>query len=133
MDGVSAPAETLGSYLRPLRDAAGLTLRDVQGRCAVSARCGVSNGYLSLLEHDRIKAPNPNVLHTLAECYGADYAELMRRAGYPLPNQPGDGVAAPVVFPGAEQLSPEDREEIQAIIALKLRRRRVGRPPPQQP
>jgi len=115
---------TLGAYLRALREAAGLTLRDVAARCAVSERCGVSNGYLSLLEQDKVRAPSPNVLWTLADCYGVDYAELLGRAGYPVPVL-GDGACRHVALVGAERLTPEDREEIEAVIALKLRRRRA--------
>jgi len=110
----------LGSYLRSLREVAGLTLRQVQERCGL-AGCGVTNGYLSHLETGKVKAPNPNILRQLADCYGTDYLELMRRAGYPVP-APENGCNH-TVFAGAERLTPEDREEIQAIIALKLRRR----------
>jgi len=102
----------LGAYLRALRAAAGITLREVHGRC------GVSNGYLSLLEHDRIREPSPHVLHALAGCYEADYADLMRRAGYPMPDR-----QETVAFAGADRLTPDEQAEVQAIIALKLRRR----------
>jgi len=111
---------TLGGYLRSLREAAGITLREV------TARCGVSNGYVSLLEHDRVHGPSPKILHTLACCYGADYAELLRRAGYPVPGDEGATPRPTVVFAGADRLTPDEREEIQQIIALKLRRRRTG-------
>jgi transcriptional regulator with XRE-family HTH domain len=104
---------TLGTYLRIAREEAGLTLRQVE------ARTDISNGYLSLLEHDRVKEPSPRVLWALAECYAADYAELMRRAGYHLPE--ADARPA-VVFPGAERLTEDQRDEIQAIITLKLQR-----------
>ena len=126
-------AETLGGYLRALREAAGLTLREVAGRCNVSERCGVSNGYLSQLEHDRVKTPSPNVLWTLAECYQADYLELMRRAGYPAPAPPDGATRPSIVFAGAERLTADERAEIQEIIAPKPRRhRRDGRPEPGQ-
>ena len=111
-------ADTLGRYLRDLRRQAGLTLR------AVEAGSGISNGYLSQLELDRIKDPSPHVLWVISECYGADYLDLMRRAGYPIPSG-----GPTVTFAGAERLTPEEREEIQEIIALKLRRR-LGPPTP---
>ena len=111
---------SLGAYLRALRRAAGVTLREV------TARCGVSNGYVSLLEHDRVREPSPKVLHTLACCYGADYAELLRRAGYPVPGEAGTAPPPSVAFAGAERLTPEERDEIQEIIAMKLRRRRAA-------
>lgn len=123
----AAAAPALGEHLRSLREAAGLTLRQVADRCGESKGCGISNGYLSLLERGRVQAPNPHVLHALAACYGTDYAELLRQAGYPLPGPGGGGAPPPIVFAGAERLTPEDREEIQEIITLKLRRRRQPR------
>ena len=100
--------------MRTLRRQAGLTLR------AVEAGSGISNAYLSQLECDRVKEPSPKVLWALANCYQADYLDLLRRAGYPVPEGP-----ASVVFVGAELLTPDERAEIQEIIALKLRRRRA--------
>ena len=111
-------AETLGSYLRALRRQAGLSLR------ALEAGTGVSNAYLSQLERDHIKEPSPKVLWAVAECYQADYRDLLRRAGYPVPS-----TRPSVTFAGAERLTPDEREEVQEIIALKLRRRREAGPP----
>jgi len=106
-------AETLGPYLRTLRRQAGLSLRDIE------SGSGISNAYLSQLERDRVKEPSPRVLWALANCYRADYLDLLRRAGIPVPS------ARPsVVFAGAELLTPAERAEIQEIIALKLRLRR---------
>ena len=104
---------TLGDYLRSLRWQAGLTLRDLE------TKCGVSNAYLSQLERGRVKAPSPHVLASLAGCYGADYLDLLRRAGYPVP-MPDERA---VVFVGADRLTEDERAEVQEIIALKLRRR----------
>ena len=122
----AAEGASLGPYLRALRAATGLTLRQVEGRCKLPERCGVSNAYLSQLERGRVREPSPRVLWALAECYGADYAELLRLAGYPLPPTADGAARAAVVFAGAERLTAEEREEIQAIITLKLRRRRGG-------
>jgi HTH-type transcriptional regulator, competence development regulator len=104
--------DTLGGHLRMLRRQAGLSLRKLE------AGTGVSNAYLSQLERDRIKGPSPHVLWVISECYGADYLDLLRRAGYPVPSAPR------VVFAGAERLTPDEREEVQEFIAMKLRRRR---------
>ena len=107
-------SEQLGPYLKGLREDAGLSLREVE------ARCEISNGYLSLLENGKVKEPSPKALWALAECYGADYLDLMRRTGYPVPATPS--AARPgFAFRGAEHLSERDREEIQQIISLKLR------------
>jgi transcriptional regulator with XRE-family HTH domain len=114
----------LGPYLRTLRKAAALTVRQVQEEC-VRRGWGVTNGYVSHLELGKVKYPNPNILRTLADCYGADYLELMRRAGYPVP-APSDGGCDHVVFAGAEHLSEDERADVQDIITLKLRRRRAS-------
>jgi len=105
-------SDTLGSHLRTLRRQAGLSLRTLE------AGTGVSNAYLSQLERDRIKEPSPRVLWAISECYRSDYLDLMRRAGYPMPS------ASHVLFAGAERLTPDEREEVQEFIAMKLRRRR---------
>lgn len=109
---------TLGAYLKSLREIAGFSLRDVEGLTEIS------NGYLSLLEHDRIKSPSPNVLAALAKCYGTDYGALMQLAGYPVPGTPQPLPQGTTFFHGADQLTSAEREEIQEIIALKLRLRR---------
>jgi transcriptional regulator with XRE-family HTH domain len=70
--------ESLAEYLRDLRLAAGLTLRDVEEQSENT----VSNGYLSQLESGQAKRPAPNVLHALAKVYGASYQRLMELAGY---------------------------------------------------
>ncbi len=112
--------ETLGAYLSTLRADAGLSLREVE------TRTGVSNGYLSLLEHDRVKEPSPKSLYALAQCYGAEYLDLMRRAGYPVPPKADTSAAPSVVFRGAERLNDDERREIQDLITFKLRRRRAS-------
>ncbi len=70
-------AKSIGAFLRTAREAAEMSLRQVE------RETGVSNAYLSQLESDRIKEPSPNVLFRLTECYGADYDTAMRLVGYP--------------------------------------------------
>jgi len=67
--------------LRTARERKGLTLR------AVEQATEVSNAYLSQLESGKIKQPSPIVLHKLSQLYGISYADAMRFAGYPLPNE----------------------------------------------
>jgi HTH-type transcriptional regulator, competence development regulator len=57
-----------------------LTLR------AVEQATEVSNAYLSQLESGKIKQPSPIVLYKLSQLYGVSYADAMRFAGYPLPD-----------------------------------------------
>ena len=53
-----------------------MTLREVE------ESTGVSNGYLSQLENDKIKKPSANTLYTLAELYCIDFDSLMVAAGF---------------------------------------------------
>lgn len=109
---------SLGGTLKELREIQGLTLRELE------QRTGLSSGYLSLLEHDKVKHPNPGVLYRLANALGGTYADLMQRAGYPvLQNHQGsDQRTRPAVaFKGAEQLTKQQRQEVQDFIYFKLR------------
>ncbi|MDX2007112.1 MAG: helix-turn-helix transcriptional regulator [Meiothermus sp.] len=72
-------AEQLGLYLRSARTSKGLTLRDVE------RETGVSNAYLSQLEGGKIKQPSPAVLQRLTDFLEADFMEVMRLAGHPVP------------------------------------------------
>jgi HTH-type transcriptional regulator, competence development regulator len=69
--------DNFGSYLKSLREARDLSLRDVEREIQVS------NAYLSQLESSKIKQPSPLVLHKLATLYGVSYESLMERVGYP--------------------------------------------------
>ena len=111
---------TLGQSLRRARTDAGLTLRQVE------RVTGISNGYLSQLESDAIRAPSPHHLLRLADAYHVSYAGLMEAAGYPAPRDAmvaatGTSGSADEVITQAlgalEELTPEDRRKIQAYIA----------------
>src|SRR5262249_37888212 len=71
------PADTLGSFLRRAREAAGLTLR------AVEKETGISHPYLSQLEGDKIKQPSPTLLHKLCGHYRVSYMTAMELARVP--------------------------------------------------
>ncbi|MHB1414245.1 MAG: helix-turn-helix domain-containing protein [Chloroflexota bacterium] len=117
-------SESLGPVLKTFREARGYSLRDVEGRLDTQGQ-RISNGYLSLLENGKVKDPSPRVLWALSHLYEADYLDLMRRAGYPVPGQPTSPAQQPgIAFHGTERLSDEDREEIQSFINWKLNRRK---------
>ena len=71
--------EKLGAFLASARSKLRMTLR------AVEEVTGISNAYLSQLEHGRIKTPAPQNLYKLAELYRVPYELLMELAGYPVP------------------------------------------------
>jgi transcriptional regulator with XRE-family HTH domain len=78
---------TLGEELRKLREARGMKLREVE------KESGISNGYLTQLENNKIKEPSPNILHKLSVVYEVPYNKLMKAAGYVAPSQ-NSGVAS---------------------------------------
>ncbi len=98
---------TLGQYLGDLRQGKGLTFRDLE------EKIGVSNGYLNLLEHNRIKRPSPEVLFKLANFYGVPFPSLMKLAGYPT------GVAEPT--------SANRNQEVTAALLKDLTRNELNR------
>ena len=72
--------EDFGTLLKRLRGA--LSLRDV------NRLCGVSGSYLSQIERGQ-RRPGRNLVLKLAEAYGVDGEELLKRAGHtgqPAPN-----------------------------------------------
>src|SRR5437764_3414714 len=82
--GVGAEIKlTLGPYLASIRTDRDLSLREVEKR----TNKVVSNAYLSQIENDQIKRPNPNILHALAELYAVSYENLMGRAGFIVPTR----------------------------------------------
>ena len=70
--------ESFGAHLARLRNATGLSLRQVED----ASDGEISNAYLSQLENNKITKPSPNILHTLADVYKTSYEDLMKRAGY---------------------------------------------------
>ncbi|MDF0523314.1 helix-turn-helix transcriptional regulator [Bradyrhizobium yuanmingense] len=74
---------TLGQYLASIRDDRGFSQRDVEK----ATNKVVSNAYLSQIENNQIKRPNPNILNSLAELYNISYEDLMERAGYVVPTR----------------------------------------------
>ena len=132
----ASPNQPFGTYLRELRRARRLTLREVE------ERSGVSNSYLSQVENGRILQPSPHVLQKLGEAYDVPYEHLMARAGYirppavPVPSSPivheapGPYAAGPesTARPGwafsiPEDLSADEEIELQNFLDyLRVRR-----------
>jgi transcriptional regulator with XRE-family HTH domain len=70
--------QKLSTFLAEARKKAGLSLR------AVEKATGISNAYLSQLEHGKIRVPAPQNLHKLAELYRVPYELLLELAGHPV-------------------------------------------------
>ena len=79
ISNMSQTKDNLGFFLTSARNKLGLTLR------AVEEETGISNAYLSQLEHGKIKTPAPQNLYKLSETYRVPYELLMELAGHPVP------------------------------------------------
>ncbi len=136
----SAPVHALGAYLKAVRNALGMTLRDVESRTDKA----ITNGYLSQIEKGMIKQPSPNVLWQLGRVYQLEYFDLLRRAGHhlPAPEHVTKGTGAPhtggqrargsagkegrpIGLPkGAmDDLTEDEEQELLEYLALIRRRR----------
>lgn len=111
--------DNYGTYLKALREANGLTLREVE------KRTDISNAYLSQLEKGGIKQPSPVFLHRLAPIYGVSYETLMERVGYPVPKPNVDSPILPSTSAMAAKIGHlTEEEEIELINYLKFIRNR---------
>ncbi len=111
-------SSTLGQYLADLRNARGMTLRAVED----VTKKEVSNAYLSQLENDRIQKPSPNILHALAQAYGASYERIMEKAGYIVAvsgakKTPGERHGRVAAF-ALEDFTPEEEELVLKYAAF---------------
>jgi transcriptional regulator with XRE-family HTH domain len=122
---MSAPEDALGPFLRSLREASGLTLRQVEER--TNGR--VKNGYLSQVEAGHIGRPSPEILWHLAEAYGVPYSELLRRAGHRVPVETTERRRAINGIPlsALAELTPAERDQlVQYMSWMRHQRTRRG-------
>jgi HTH-type transcriptional regulator, competence development regulator len=117
------PSE-FGGYLKSLRNAAGLTLRQVEAK--TDGR--VKNAYLSQIEHGGITRVSAEILWELAAVYGISWPHLLARGGHRVPE---DAVgSAPLAIAGLplrafEDLDDDDRGALVDFVAfLKQRKTR---------
>ncbi len=120
-DHQKAPDDSLGGHLGRLRNAAGLTLRQVEQ----ATNAEVSNAYLSQLETNKIAKPSPNVLHALASVYSASYEDLMKRAGYFATDTDSAGKrqARAATF-AIQNLTPEEEQILIDYLAFIRKQKR---------
>lgn len=109
----------LGGTLRQLRDLAGKSLK------AVAVPSKISTAYLQKLERGEVTSPSPNVLHRLAQTLGADYLELMRRAGYVVPggSKTGNTLAHAL---SSDNLTDQEAEALITYLQIMRERERRG-------
>lgn len=112
----------LGDRLRALREAQGLSLREV------AARAGINHGYLSQLERNEVAEPAPSMLHKVAKGYDVPFPVLMQWAGYIEPSEndltPNQAIALKLL---GDEVSADELEAIRAVIdVLRNRRSTLG-------
>jgi HTH-type transcriptional regulator, competence development regulator len=76
-------SQDLGVRLRQARE----LRQESKSLSAVAQAADISTAYLQKLEVGDVKQPSPHVLHALSRVLDIDYAELMRLAGYIVPNE----------------------------------------------
>ena len=116
-----SPTE-FGRYLKSLRVAMDLTLRQVEEK----TNRIVKNGYLSQIEGGTIQKPSPGILYELARAYGADYRDLLQRAGIRVPEDqvPERQRAIPgLPLHAFQDLTAEERQELVQYVAFIRQRR----------
>ena len=112
---------SLGIFLASVRNKLGLTLR------AVEEKTGISNAYLSQLEHGKIKTPAPQNLHKLSEIYHVPYELLMDLAGFPVPDtKSAESRSSIDTFASRVGIVTEEEEEalVEYLQFIRSRKRR---------
>lgn len=114
-------ASELGSTLKTLREAKGLTLRDVEEKTKIS------NPFLSQLESGKVRQPSPIALFKLAALYEGSYEELMKQAGYPVPEKAPVGHSRQAPKNRLGQLSTEEETALREYLSFIRSRARKTR------
>ncbi|MCY3711201.1 MAG: helix-turn-helix transcriptional regulator [Caldilineaceae bacterium] len=112
----------LGAFLSSARSKLDMSLR------AVEKETGISNAYLSQLEHGKIKTPSPQNLNKLAQLYRVPYELLMELAGFPVPKAPpAESQTARDTFAARIGAVTEEEEEALVEYLQFIRSRRSRR------
>src|SRR5216683_2778126 len=127
MQNPAAPSERgpLGQYLWDLRQAAGLSLRDVEE----ASQQEVSNAYLSQLENGKVTHPSPAILHEIASVYKVrlprntpitcSYERMMELAGYIRPSdRKNKRSKSRLPTFATENLTSEEEDELLKYLAF---------------
>ena len=111
--------EGLGSYLKSLRLARDLTLREVEKMSEISS------AFLSQIESGKVKKPSPIMLYKLAHTFGVSYEYLMESAGHPTSSPEKFNTSQQEVF---HRLGPITEEEENSLVEyLSFLRSKTGR------
>lgn len=101
----------LGQTLKSVRDLQGKSLK------VVADGAKISPAYLQKLERGDVAAPSPHVLHRLAGELGVEYLELMRLAGYVVPESAGGSGALAQAF-SSQDLTEDEARALAAYLKM---------------
>jgi transcriptional regulator with XRE-family HTH domain len=123
----------LGALLRTARKRAQLSLQ------AVAAQVGISPSYLSRIERGERRPPAPDLLRRLASILHIERHVVLELAGYQEVHEAGEvprpyGMHPEEWYLAQATFTPEDWEDVEALIRVKLdrylKRRRPSEPSP---
>lgn len=103
---MSEDRNTLGRYLRAVRESKGYSLRDIQ------RETGISNAYLSQIERGKIIQPSPLILFKLSQICDVPYSTLLKLANYPVPVQEREEFSLSL----SRRIGPVTEEEAEALV-----------------
>jgi transcriptional regulator with XRE-family HTH domain len=103
---------TLGQTLK--------SVRELQGKSLKTAAQGaeISPAYLQKLEKGDVTAPSPHVLHRLANELDVEYLNLMRLAGYVVPETTGTGSGALAQALSAQDLTEDEARALATFLKM---------------
>jgi HTH-type transcriptional regulator, competence development regulator len=101
-----------GEYLKSVRRALGLTLRQVEQQTGGR----VKNGYLSQIENGAITLVSPGILWELGEVYDVPYRELLDRAGHRVPEDKSPKLQQAIAGIPLRAIAELDEEAQQDLI-----------------
>lgn len=102
----------LGRTLKSVREMLGKSLK------GVAEPAGISPAYLVKLERGEVTSPSPHVLHRLAAVLGVAYLELMRLAGYVVPEAEGNRTGALAQALSSTNLSDDEAKAVSAFLQM---------------
>ena len=110
-------AKAFGEYLRQLRKAKKLTIRQLD------LYSSVSNSYISQMERGERGIPSPEILNKLSKPLGVEYEELMERAGYIHNKNTTNDQARDAVLEEYNRLPPTEKKLVDDMIKALLAKR----------
>lgn len=110
----------LGDYLLSVRKALGMSQKDVVQR----TKGRMTGGYISQVERGIVKRGSPGMLAIFAQVYGINYADLMRLAGWNVPDDDAEAAGSKILPPGVTRDEHTELLEYLGFIRARAERRK---------